>query len=489
MHISLTSLFCCLIFLSTSPGVVMTSGFKGHDRVKQENWRSTPDLITELPGLTNLPEFNMYSGYLDASDTKKLHYWLNECVDSSSNKLMIWFNGGPGCSSLDGAFIENGPYMFNGKTGTLERNPYSWNQLAHTLYIESPAGVGFSYDINPLSRYNDNITAETNIRALESFFIKFPTFATMNIYLSGQSYAGVYVPTLAAAIVQQQSWMAANLKGILIGNGLMHFLYNHASIMYFSYYHGLFDKTEWDELKRVCCETATVECMFTRFTETDCLMQLTWALHAVWNDGLNIYNLYAPCMSEPQAEMFKVKSRPLLEDVARSRFDSVLDMTKPLSMGPLSLVPPCSNASMITKYFNRADVQQAIHVRPTSWQLCSDVVHNNYYKQVEDTGPQIKMILDALEDIEILLFFGDVDLACNYLGGEWFVDRLGLELQTPRRKWTTRDEYGQVQVAGFYKVYDRLTYATVLGAGHMVPHDKPREAYAMFERYLNDEPL
>ena len=106
-----------------------------------------------------------------ANSGRYLHYWL---VLSSNNPatdpITLWLNGGPGCSSLDGFFYENGPFSFTGNTGSdglpeLVVNPNSWNTVSNMLYLESPSGVGFSYSNNPNDyNTNDNMTASDNCK-------------------------------------------------------------------------------------------------------------------------------------------------------------------------------------------------------------------------------------------------------------------------------------------------------------------------------------
>jgi cathepsin A (carboxypeptidase C) len=98
--------------------------------------------------LPDAPPFNYlaYSGYLEVSATKSLHYVM---VESQSNPqtdpVLLWFNGGPGCSSLLGFFQEHGPYIIDDGEDYLKENPYPWNLRANLVYIESPAGVGYTY--------------------------------------------------------------------------------------------------------------------------------------------------------------------------------------------------------------------------------------------------------------------------------------------------------------------------------------------------------
>jgi carboxypeptidase C (cathepsin A) len=102
------------------------------------------DAIKNLPGCDlKVPA---YSGYLTVTDTKKLHYVFLGSQNKTTDPLVIWFNGGPGCSSLEGLFQEHGPCIIGDGLGgkDIKKNPWSWNLRSNMLYIESPAGVGFS---------------------------------------------------------------------------------------------------------------------------------------------------------------------------------------------------------------------------------------------------------------------------------------------------------------------------------------------------------
>ena len=86
-----------------------------------------------------------YSGYLNVSASKELHYVYVESLDNPEfDPVVLWFNGGPGCSSMLGFMQEHGPWIIDDGEDDIKANPYSWNRRANMLYIESPAGVGFS---------------------------------------------------------------------------------------------------------------------------------------------------------------------------------------------------------------------------------------------------------------------------------------------------------------------------------------------------------
>jgi carboxypeptidase C (cathepsin A) len=94
--------------------------------------------VTSLPGLDPVAakSISQYAGYLNVQ-FGGLFYWLFEAADNNA-PLLLWLNGGPGCSSMDGLFLELGPFKINGNSIVI--NPYSWHNSANLLFIDQPVG-------------------------------------------------------------------------------------------------------------------------------------------------------------------------------------------------------------------------------------------------------------------------------------------------------------------------------------------------------------
>ncbi|CAN8010494.1 unnamed protein product, partial [Ixodes pacificus] len=87
------------------------------------------DEVWQLPGLANQTSFSQYSGYLRAGGSRLLHYWYVESERSpETDPVVLWMNGGPGCSSLLGLMTELGPFHMASDGLNLTMNPYSWNK-------------------------------------------------------------------------------------------------------------------------------------------------------------------------------------------------------------------------------------------------------------------------------------------------------------------------------------------------------------------------
>jgi serine carboxypeptidase-like clade 2 len=119
---------------------------------------------------------------------------------------------------------------------TFKANAYSWNRNANLLFFESPAGVGFSYYTGDQPVWNDVNTGSDNYEALKVFddinIFKlwfsdqyFSDYKGRDFFITGESYAGMYIPYTAKAILDGNAGVPVadqiKLKGIAIGNGVL----------------------------------------------------------------------------------------------------------------------------------------------------------------------------------------------------------------------------------------------------------------------------
>jgi carboxypeptidase C (cathepsin A) len=230
--------------------------------------RDDSDLVTSLPGLSFVPDFNMYAGRLTG-----MFYWLIEAKQGADAlPLALWLQGGPGCSSLLGLTTEHGPIRIveNGpnQTATVVRNPNSWHAKSNMLYLESPRGVGYSLAGPHVT--GDTVACAENYAFLQAFYAKYPRYQASDFFITGESHAGVYVPMLATKILHENSLLAAGqstqaeirLKGCLVGNpsGLAS-TGTAAETWPFGYvtfmrYHGLLSNEQYQEVTQACTQLA-----------------------------------------------------------------------------------------------------------------------------------------------------------------------------------------------------------------------------------------
>lgn len=443
------------------------------------------DLITDLPGLGYNLTFNHYSGYLTGDKGKQLHYWFVESLNNpAEDPVILWMNGGPGCSSLDGLLNELGPYhvKFDGKT--VYNNKYSWSTIGNVLFLEAPACVGFSYDPNDDCDTGDDETSLSNYLALIDFFTnKFPEYAKNPFYITGESYAGVYVPTLAVRVLKGQQNFTINLQGYAIGNGLSSYKLNDDSIIFFGYFHGLFGDDLWESLVHHCCtkgEPSPESCNFYDSYWPLCKKATSKASDIIYNEGLNMYNLYADCPGSSLGNGNFTRYEASLTNLLRKHPSHHKRLTKLKSsrINNLTLDPPCTDSSNLRIYLNTPEVRTALHIpeHVGKWEICNDGVNFNYHRQYDTMEEQYKFLTPRVRG---LVYNGDIDMACNFLGDEWFVESLGLKVTEKRRMW-----HQGGQVGGFVKRFENLDLLTIRGAGHMVPQDKPGPALKMISSFI-----
>lgn len=153
------------------------------------------DEVLSLPGWAGALPTRHFSGYLPVrGGAAFMHYYLQLSEgDPGRDPVTLWMNGGPGCTSVKGAFEELGQLVFNRHSNssngaappTLFRNPRAWTRVSSMLYFESPPGVGFSYCTvcagNATCRCaaNDTSTAADNLDAVAAFFTAYPELGAL----------------------------------------------------------------------------------------------------------------------------------------------------------------------------------------------------------------------------------------------------------------------------------------------------------------------
>ncbi|KAK3279735.1 hypothetical protein CYMTET_12391 [Cymbomonas tetramitiformis] len=451
---------------------------------------SFSDEVMSLPGLNQSLCFKHYSGYLSVGEGKELFHWFVESEPPVSPgqeyPIVLWLNGGPGCSSLAGMLTENGPFVV-GANQEISLNPYSWNKVANMLYLEQPAGVGFSV---PEEATNDTITADDSLHALLEFFRLHPHLQGRPFYITGESYAGHYVPNLAKAILDYNSREDAptiNLQGFAVGNAYTDWAHDFNANLPYGYYHALLSPEAWIEINQAC-GNFTAACFWPN-PNVECNAACGMAIDAPVTKieaSLDIYDIYADeCL--PVGKKAPAQIRAMLR--ARAAAGKLHGKRSPLrgqqrvqgtDISPV--FDTCADL-YVDAFLNNPAVQRAIHVKEGSkWQQCG--LDGLYDFNFASMVPNYKA-WTAEKKLRLLVYSGDADYIVNVLGTESWVTSLGLDVKVPWMPWKGSDG----QTAGYVTEYDGLSLVTVKGAGHMVPKDRPGHALDMLTSFLQGAPF
>ena len=448
------------------------------------------DQVTSLPGLAaQLPSLH-YSGYLTALNGSHLHYYLVQAIEvaPATAPLVLWMNGGPGCSSMDGWGYEQGPVHFkdfNSSGPELALNPHTWARIANLVFLEAPPGVGFSYRDDGNYTISDSGNARNNLAAvLDLLTNKFPEYAKNSFYVAGESYAGIYVPTLVDQILLHNAnppngTINIPLVAMIVGNGVTDYVADDIptnNFVPFAYGHGLISKGDYDKTMTDCIANMSSDA---------CNRDLEWlSLITYYN---NIYGVYYKCFTAPSIRWKYIPNlRRRLEFMAKQRGVSVDEVLRVPPSPPGGGVP-CIDSKLMTEYLNRLDVKTALHVEPSlTFHLCYDI---NYISDVMSVVYVYKKMIAA--KLRTMFYNGNIDLAVPYTGTEYWIRAANFTPSSEFVPWTFADDNYQFgpQLGGYSTSYeDKLFwFVRVNGAGHMVPQFRPAAAFEMFSRFLNGQ--
>ncbi|CAN1747552.1 Serine carboxypeptidase-like 49 [Linum perenne] len=386
-----------------------------------------PNLIGDgKDGFAAAEDLGHYAGYynIEHSHAAKMFYFFFESRNSKKDPVVIWLTGGPGCSSELAIFYENGPFSIANNM-SLVWNKYGWDQASNLIYVDQPTGTGFSYSTDKRDiRHDEDGVSNDLYDFLQAFFKEHPELAKNDFYITGESYAGHYIPAFASRVHRgnkNNEGIHINFKGFAIGNGLTDPGVQYKAYPDYALDNGIIKKAQHDKITKMIpvCEMAIKLC---------------------GTDGS------ISCMASYY--------------VCTGIFNSIM-----------------SAAGGINK-----TVRESLGVGDIDFVSCSPTV---YEAMLMDWMKNLEVGIPALleDGIQMLIYAGEYDLICNWLGNSRWVHSMQWSGQ---KKFVASPEISfkvDGSEAGVMKTHGPLTFLKVHNAGHMVPMDQPKAAMEMLKKW------
>ncbi|PFH50137.1 hypothetical protein AMATHDRAFT_41047 [Amanita thiersii Skay4041] len=371
-------------------------------------------------------------------------------------RIVFWFNGGPGCSSFDGLMMEVGPWRMDGKGG-FQVKEGGWEEYTTMVFVDQPAGTGFSYTSSDRFVSTPQEAAEQFIVFLGNFYQVFPEYRHMDTYFAGESFAGQWIPYFADAVLE--SSLDVQLRGAAIGNGWIDPRRQYPTYLDYVVKMGILEENSepWKEAKKKVDECVEAHSKITEFEP-----------------------MSVPACAMLILDVAKVREKKVNgTEMCINIYDVRYDDTKPdCGMNwPPDIHP-------ITQYLDRPDVVNALHAtdHSGSWIECRGTIHSHFDEN--KLNASVTILPKVLSKIPVLIFAGDQDLICNYVG---------LEAMISAMTWNGATGLGTVQTQSWNVNNDRagtwvesrnLTYAKIFNASHMAPFDSPHITHDMMLRFM-----
>ena len=291
--------------------------------------------------------------------------------DPKNDPVVLWLNGGPGCSSLTGLFLELGPASLD-KDGNIVHNPYSWNSNASVIFLDQPVNTGFSYSGGSVS---NSIAAGKDVYALLTLFFKqYPEYADQDFHIAGESYAGHYIPVFTSEILSHKK-NNINLKSVLIGNGLTDGL------------------TQYEYYRPMACGDGGWPAVL---DESECR---------------SLDNALPRCQSLIKT-CYSTESSWLCAAASGYCNNAMIGPYQRSGMNPYDVRSRCEDGgslcyaqlSWIAKYLNQRHVREALGAETDSYDSCNFDVNRNFLLAGDWMKPFYRLVPSILEKIPVLVY-------------------------------------------------------------------------------------
>ncbi|XP_068645875.1 serine carboxypeptidase-like [Aristolochia californica] len=414
----------------------------------------------QFPGLApeagvSAEDLGHHAGYykLAHSHGARMFYLFFESRNTKDDPVVIWLTGGPGCSSELAVFYENGPFTIANNMSLLW-NEYGWDKVSNLLFVDQPTGTGFSYTTDKRDlRHNEKDVSNDLYDFLQAFFREHPQFTKNDFFITGESYAGHYIPALTSRIHQgniAKEGIHINLKGFAIGNGLTNPGIQYKAYTDYAKDMGIIQESDYNRINRIlpACELAIKLC---GASGTAACMASYLVCNTIFNSIMSIAG---------NTNYYDVRKQ---------------------CEGDL-----CYDFSNMDKFLNQKSVRNALGVGDIDFVSCSPTV---YQAMLTDWMRNLEVGIPALveDGIKMLVYAGEYDLICNWLGNSRWVHSM---------EWSGQQQFGSAPTvsfkvdgaeAGLLKSFGPVSFLKVHDAGHMVPMDQPKAALAMLKRWTQGQ--
>ncbi|CAG2166942.1 unnamed protein product, partial [Oppiella nova] len=392
--------------------------------------------LSQVSGLPSAPNITHYSGFLTVNKeyNSNMFFWYFPALNGNkSAPVLLWLEGGPGSSSVFTQFAQHGPIVLD-KNLKPSLREYTWAQEFSVIYIDNPVGAGFSFTDNDLGyATTESDVARDLYSALQQFFTLFADERQNDFYITGESYAGKYVPAIAYKIHSEGKASNINLKGLVIGDGLIdpvsQFDYGP-----FLYQIGLLDENQRDY---VINESTKAVSYINNKKYLD-----AWKINAevISNEGSYLKNMTG----------LKYHYNYMTCTISDEFF-------------------------YYTKYLGLEATRRALHVGNLTYNDGNKVFAKLTNDLMQSVKPWLTTLMDA--DYKVILYNGQLDIIVAATLTENFIQSIKWSKASQyksadRLVWKVSDK--DTEVAGYVRVVHNFYQVVIRNGGHAIAFDQPR---------------
>uniref|UniRef100_A0A023GNB6 Carboxypeptidase n=1 Tax=Amblyomma triste TaxID=251400 RepID=A0A023GNB6_AMBTT len=395
-----------------------------------------------------------YAGYitLNKQFNSNLFFWFAPSMSDPENApVVMWLQGGPGTTSMMGFFNENGPYYLSDDGENAAFRELTWAQRYSMLYVDQPVGTGYSFTADEAGyARNQTDVGRDMLEFLQQFFTLFGELAQNEFYLTGESYAGKYVPTVGAALHENADSMRVkiNFRGIAIGNGLT----DPINMIGFSdviYGFGLIDRNDADYMMRV----------------SDEVTQLIRAGRT--KEGLYVIDRLFFGIVYGKDTFFR-------NVTGYTYYYNYLTNTEPAGNRAYKI------------FLQKPDIRRALHVGDIPMSTERDIVAGHFAEDfLRSAVPQLTVVLE--NGYKVLIYSGPLDICVPTTQTENFLSLMAWSHadrweRAPQNLWRSPD--GK-ELYGYKKTVENLNYVVVRNGGHELPYDQPKPMFDLITAFID----